>query len=299
MDLLQKFAAVEVSEDTRITEADRDFCKTHQAAYDNAKSALAELKCVWEDMVAGQKSLLSEIDTTSTLYLLYNNEIRISSQQIEEQIKLTHTAFIRELIEYFNKTYKISISVLDIQNSLLPKKPETHHWDDNSAEWAAYEKSMLTLSLQYTDILEQLFLHLDGRNLKEQAMHELLGKCRQAAWNSYRKISNFTRKKAVLQFTNYACSYNVGCHSDAWNLSRNTIHILQGIAHYETDSFSHIPVDIASVINAYKLSQDFYEFPTCKKLKSMKLFKNGRIDFRFISEECAQKFADKYLGTMY
>lgn len=299
MDLLQKFAAVEVSEDTRITEADRDFCKTHQAAYDNARSALAEFKCVWEDMVAGQKDLLSKIGATSTLYLLYNNDIRISSRKIEEQIKHTHTVFIRELIEYFNKTYKISISTLDIQNSLLPKKPETNHLGDNSAEREAYEKSMLALSLQYTDILEQLFLHLNGRNLKEQAIHELLEKCHQAAWNSYRKSSNFTRKKAVLQFSNYACSYSTLCFSDAWNLSRSTIHILQGIAHYETDSFSHIPVDIASVINAYKLSQDFYEFPTCKKLKSMKLFKNGRIDFRFTSEEYAQKFADKYLGTMY
>ncbi len=299
MDLLQKFAAVEIREDTRITEADRDFCKTHQAAYDNARSTLAELKCVWDDMVAGQKALLSEIDTTSTLYLLYNNEIRISSRQIKEQIKLTHTVFIRELIEYFNKIYKISISTLDIQDSLLPKKPETNHLGDNSAEWEAYEQSMLTLSLQYTDILEQLFLHLNGRNLEEQAMHELLKKCHQAAWNSYRKSYNFTRKKAILQFSNYACSYNTLCLSNAWNLSRSTIYILQGIAHFETGNFSHIPVDIASVINANKLSQDFYEFPTCKKLKSIKLFKNGRIDFRFTSEECAQKFTDKYLDTIY
>ena len=50
MDLLKKFENVEVKADTRISQSDRIFCEAHQAAYDHARSSLAELEFFWEDM---------------------------------------------------------------------------------------------------------------------------------------------------------------------------------------------------------------------------------------------------------
>lgn len=299
MDLLQKFSEVEVKDDTRITAADKDFCKAHQAAYEYAKSALSELKYFWEDMVSNQGNLLSSIGEQPTLYLLNGHELKISSDHINEQIKSAHSTFISQLIYYFNKTYKISLSPAEVTTALLPKKPEVSHRFDELKEWNAYEKAMLELSLQYTDILEQIFIRLDGRNLQEQAMHELLEKCHRAAWDSYHKRPEYVRKKAVLQFSSYACSYSTGYHYETWKLSGKIKDILQGIGHFETDSFSLIPDKVSSVINSYDFHTDSIEFPTCQKVQSIKFYKNGRVDIRFATEENAQKFIEKYLGTVY
>lgn len=299
MDLLQKFLDVEVKDDTRITEADKDFCKAHQAAYDNAKSTLSELKYFWEDMVSNQGNLLSSIEQSPTLYLLNGNELRISSEKINEQIKATHSVFINQIIYHFNKTYRISISTYEVTTALLPKQPEVNRHFDELEKWKAYENEMLELSLHYTDILEQIFIRLDGRNLQEQAMHELLEKCHEAAWNSHHKTPGYVRKKAVIQFSDYACSYTARYSYEAWELTQKMKHILQGIAHYETGSFSLIPATISSIIGSYDLKGDFFEFPTCEKVQSIKLYKNGRVDIRFATEEYAQKFTEKYLGTVY
>lgn len=299
MDLLQKFADVEVKGDTRITDADKEFCKAHQAAYDNAKSALSELNFFWEDMLDNQSKLLADIHESPTLYLSSGSEIHLSSERINEQIKATHRIFICQLIQHFNKTYNISISANDVINILMPKKPEVSRHYDDLGEWNAYEKAMLELSLQYTDILEQIFVRLDGRNLQEQAMHELLEKCHQAAWEPYNKVPRYVLKKAILQFSTYACSHSDRYRYESWELSEKIKRILQGIAHYETDSFSLIPDKISSLISSYHLESDFFEFPTCEKLQNIKLYKNGRVDIRFATEEYARKFTEKYLGTVY
>ena len=43
MDLLEKFAAVEVKADNRISEKDKFYCEQHQAAYKAAVSMFKEL----------------------------------------------------------------------------------------------------------------------------------------------------------------------------------------------------------------------------------------------------------------
>ena len=299
MGLLEKFADVKIKDDTRITDADKNFCQAHQAAYDNAKSALSEFKFYWEDMLSNQRNLLSGITESPNLYLSSGSEINLSSARIDEQIKATHRIFICQLIQHFNKTYNISISTNDVINALMPKQPEVSRHFDKLEEWKSYGKAMMELSLQYTDILEQIFVRLDGRNLQEQAMHELLEKCHRAAWNSYHKTPEYVRKKTVLQCSSYACSYSSGYQYESWKLSGAIKDILRGIAHFETGSFSLTPGKITSVIGSYDFNNDFIEFPTCKKLQSIKLYKNGRVDIRFATEEYAQQLIEKYLGTVY
>lgn len=43
MELLQKFAAVEIQADHRITEMDKEYCELHQKAYETAISSFQEL----------------------------------------------------------------------------------------------------------------------------------------------------------------------------------------------------------------------------------------------------------------
>ena len=50
MDLLDKFDAVTILADARISQADKNYCETQQKAYEAAISSYKELAFFWEDM---------------------------------------------------------------------------------------------------------------------------------------------------------------------------------------------------------------------------------------------------------
>ena len=60
MDLLEKFAAVEIKADERITGADRNYCDMHQKAYEAAISGFQELASFWEKTNKTQEKLLGD-----------------------------------------------------------------------------------------------------------------------------------------------------------------------------------------------------------------------------------------------
>ena len=68
MELLQKFAAVEIQTDHRITETDKDYCEQHQKAYEAAISSFQELAFFWEDMNKVQRELTVTVLFTTTIW---------------------------------------------------------------------------------------------------------------------------------------------------------------------------------------------------------------------------------------
>ncbi|MBD5541959.1 MAG: hypothetical protein HDR00_12385 [Lachnospiraceae bacterium] len=298
MELLKKFEAVAIKPDTRISDSDRIFCKAHQAAYDNAKCTLQELLCFWEDMQNQQAELLTGADTSSTFYLTSRNNIKLSKEDIRGQVFSLHSLFIGKLVSFFNKTYHLSLSITDIENNLIPQGPEDRWTDDYEDRVKAYTQAMQDLSLRYTDILDQIFIYTDGRDLSEQALHELKGKCHEAAWNISGGQARFTLKKCTLLLNGYFCSFHDRYGGGHWEPAEKTNDILKGIAHFETGSFSCIPHSISSIISAYNLRSDFYEFVGCKKVLSLKMYKNQRVDIKFSTEEYARQFINEYLGAI-
>lgn len=298
MDLLQKFAKVEVKKEDRITEADKHFCTAHQAAYDNAKCTLQELLCFWEDMQGQQAELLTGTDTSPSYYLASRDNIKISREAVRDQAFSLHSLFIGKLVSYFNKTYHLSLSITDMENIFIPQKPADKWTDDYEDRVRKYTEDMQNLSLRYTDILSQIFVYTDGRELSEQALHELKEKCHSAAWRTSHGQACFTQKKCTLLLSGYACSYQDRYGGGYWELARSTSDILKGIAHFETGTLSRIPGSLSYVMEKYNLHSDFYEFSDCEKVQSLKLYKNQRVDIRFSTEEHVRQFINEYLGAL-
>ena len=94
MDLLTKFEQVEMKADTRISETDRIFCVANQAAYDSARNALMELEFFWNDMQEQQKKLLTPIGVPFNIYLITDLWLKLSNQDILQQIHFQHPTFI-------------------------------------------------------------------------------------------------------------------------------------------------------------------------------------------------------------
>lgn len=297
MELLQKFSAVEIQTDRRIAEKDKDYCEQHQKAYEIAISSFQELAFFWEDMNKAQQELLG--DSKSPFYhnyLVSHNGPSISQTSINNHIEALHRDFIMNLTHYFNSTYHVSVESSEISEVLLPKKPEGR-WQDNYVEICkAYQTQMQSLVVRYQDVVDQLILRLDGRSFSEQAFYELYTKCHSAAWNDSTQKPKFERKKDTICFAGYFCRFR-GWPYDGWELCDGMKEILRGLAHYETDSYRVFPVGFSDMLGYRDIKEPLVEFPTCEKVKQMKLFKNNRVDLKFHSPEYAEQFVSKYLGA--
>lgn len=297
MDLLSKFDLVIIESDARISETDKEFCTALQSAYDTAKASLMELKYFWEDIVETQKRLLCKTGVSDLLFLTQSGELRLSSQNIENQLRELHGIFIESIVRHFNQIYHVKLSSDTIMESLLPQKPDRYSTDAALCE--EYDAALLQLSLSNATVIEQIFAQMDGRNLWEQALYELKSACQKAAWSSHNKSAKYERKKHLLQFSSYSCHYEKWFRSEKWELTSDLKQIFRGIAHYETGSFSLIPNSMAAIFSYQGAETDCVVFSDCRKVSQLKMFKNGRVDIRFSDEDSATQFAEDYLGTIY
>ena len=58
------------------------------------------------------------------------------------------------------------------------------------------------------------------------------------------------------------------------------------------------PVGLSDLVGYGRIDHDLILFPSCTKLKQLKMFKNRRVDIKFASEALAKEFIDTYLGTV-
>lgn len=301
MDLLQKFNSVEIQIDNRITDSDRDYCIAHQKAYDAARYCFGELVYIWEDLTKQQKDILVHTEQESyglIAYLPSYDNLNISSNKINDHIMTLHYRFINRLVQHFNQKYHVSVDASVIESHLLPERYSRNRRDSEKTE-QAYQEKMLDLNLRYHDILNEIFVQLDGRDFKEQAIYELKEACHIAAWDSYNKSTKYKVKKDILCFSGYSCSFQIQFGKDRWELREDLQQILHGIAHYETGSFFIVPAGFSSLLGYNHSNTDLVQFPNCTKVRQLKMFKNGRVDIKFSSAESAKTFVAEYLGLIY
>lgn len=298
MELLEKFAAVEVLADNRITETDKEYCEQHQKAYETAISSFKELALFWEDMNAEQQRLLGDKNSPNFYnYLASHDGLSISQQAIERHIESLHMDLIMTLTRYFNTTYHVTVDSSEVSGALLPAKPERSRLSDQLEASKKYHEQMQSFTIRYQDIVDQIILWLDGRSFSEQAFHELYTKCHKAAWNTYKQESEFTQRKDTIQFSEHFCRMK-GWPYNGWEIYDSLKDILYGLAHFETGSYRVLPEGFSTLLGYYEVKESVVEFPFCKKVKQLKLFKNGRVDLKFSSPEYATQFINKYLGTV-
>lgn len=290
MNLLDKFNSVEITSDTRISETDRNICILHKEAYDKARSALKDLISISKRYVSEQDDVLSAIGRSCSSYL------KVDIADLDRELSKSHNTFIHNIASYFRSRYNANISDRDIEDVLLPKRPETSRHSYCKEEWMAYEDTIRNLSLEYADVLDQVFIQLGGLTFKEKELAELKEACHKMAWNCYNGHKDYEQKKATITFGRYGCGYDGSYGYERWNLRDDMKSVIRGLNYFElgmTGALSHAFDQLLS----YHFEQNEFDTPYMEKIKGVKCFKNGRVDIRFASEALARQFADEFLGN--
>lgn len=291
MSLLDKFAAVEVKAESRISPSDKDFCIVHQEAYDHLRKSLTELLEFVEARIKVREAIIKRAEPDFSISAFGS----VSPSKIRDELMESHEGFISKLVYHFSSKYNVTLDSSDIKEILLPKKPSYSYYSRNEEEHKAYVEQMCTMRITYESILDQIFVQLGGCSFQDKALNELKEAAHVGAWNRYHGIKCFEQKKAVVSFTSYACQW------DTWYTTRIHIKLSDGMkaiiraaAFFETGSMDYLPFGFRKLC---ELSFDQAEFDLdMEKIKSVKCFKNGRVDIRFTSEAYAREFIEEYLG---
>lgn len=301
MNLLEKFDTVEVKTDCHISEVDKQFCEKQQAAYTAALYGFQELTYFWGGMLAEQKELLGQPDSSPRIYNQYltsagDDGPKITIHRLRIQIDDLHRKFLHTVAAYFHSAYSVTIQHDMLEAALFPPKP-VKCGSKGKSELKEYLLWSSTVQLHYQDVAAHILRQFDGRQFSEQSLYELCCRCNDTAWSGAKHTAKFERKYAVISFLDSFCSFR---HShDDWEFTDKMKTVLRCAAHFETGRIGFYPNGFPQPPFEEKVVVNPLNFPGYERLVQIRLFKNGRVDLRFTSEDNANQFIDTYLGRAY
>ena len=290
MGLLDKLEQVEIKADSRLPEDDLMFCETQQQAYDESRRAFLEIRRQWKKAIQAQKDLLGTSSDGSLPY--FGSNYRFGITDINRELEKLHSKFISELTRHFNTKYKVTISAETIEEHLIPTEPDPYKCDKDTNN--AYHRTLRALALHYEDVVDQMFIQLDGLSFVERAFQELRTKCHKAAYWS-NSNAGYDRKGDTLRFGGYFCTCDENWGREDWSLADRMKDVLAGVAHFETNTFGCKPAGFSELLGYSDVSTPVFQFPDCQKLIQLRMFKNGRVDLKFKTASIAKEFAETYL----
>lgn len=212
------------------------FCETQQQAYDESRRAFREIRRQWKKALQAQKDLLGTSSDGSLPY--FGSNYRFGITDINRELEKLHSKFISELTRHFNTKYKVTISAEAIEEHLIPTEPDPYKCDKDTSN--EYHRTLRALALHYEDVVDQMFIQLDGLSFVERAFQELRTKCHKAAYWS-NSNAGYDRKGDTLRFGGYFCSCDERWGREEWRLAERMQDIFTAVAHYETNTFGRFP----------------------------------------------------------
>lgn len=328
MNILNKFENVEIKNDTRIAPDDLEFCKRNQELY---LKVLENYKSVYKDLMKVKDkefSLFSEIETENSYNYngctdkKYDNHfVTISKKEFTKTIIGVHRIFITTIYNYFSKKYGVRLETKEPENIIgleEPKKVEDYYYDywriseeekekikkrnqEYEDSLCKYRDDMVAAKVDFNNIIDDIFIQLDGYSFVDRAKNEVVNACKSACFNKYRKVSYATLKKCKIVIETAFHSYfdTIWKEYQASTNNDDFKAIMRALSFFDSDEKEKKIYGgwLSEFIFYYKKEKDgVYGLHSAygKKVQSFKFYKNGKWEINFISQEDAEKFFNEY-----
>lgn len=316
MSLMEKFSAVEIKADNRISEDDKVFCLRQQAAFDKSGPALQKIADMMTAANEEQSSILDANEDYLSRYLV-GDGFRCEASYVLDAMKGRNRTFISAVVNYFSRKYNVELDEREIEEHLIPTGPKEPNlpWggyrnmsedeiasyreelDTYKVEKEKFEQSLRVLPLRYERVVDEIFVQLGGFSFQEKAMNEFLSRTWNCCHSTYRdNAEEFEIKNDTLKLTGYWCR----CKDDSWRShdeweSTDSLKtFLNALAWYECGRMDEGNLWFPELFR-YDTERNFFETYNMEKVKSVKLFKNGRVDIKFRSVAYVQEFVETCL----
>lgn len=316
MSLMEKFSAVEIKADNRISEDDKAFCLRQQAAFDKSGPALQKIADMMTAANEEQSSILDANEDYLSRYLV-GDGFRCEASYVLDAMKGRNRTFISAVVNYFSRKYNVELDEREIEERLIPTGPKEPNlpWggyrnmsedeiasyreelDTYKVEKEKFEQSLRVLPLRYERVVDETFVQLGGFSFQEKAMNEFLSRTWNCCHSTYRdNAEEFEIKNDTLKLTGYWCR----CKDDSWRShdeweSTDSLKtLLNALAWYECGRMDEGNLWFPELFR-YDTERNFFETSNMEKVKSVKLFKNGRVDIKFRSVAYVQEFVETCL----
>lgn len=316
MSLMEKFSAVEIKADNRISEDDKAFCLRQQAAFDKSGPALQKIADMMTAANEEQSSILDANEDYLSRYLV-GDGFRCEASYVLDAMKGRNRTFISAVVNYFSRKYNVELDEREIEERLIPTGPKEPNlpWggyrnmsedeiasyreelDTYKVEKEKFEQSLRVLPLRYERVVDEIFVQLGGFSFQEKAMNEFLSRTWNCCHSTYRdNAEEFEIKNDTLKLTGYWCR----CKDDSWRShdeweSTDSLKtLLNALAWYECGRMDEGNLWFPELFR-YDTERNFFETSNMEKVKSVKLFKNGRVDIKFRSVAYVQEFVETCL----
>ena len=181
MNLLDKFSAVDIKAETRISNSDKQFCEVQQAAYNHGRNALKQILDISERFIKEQNDILGAIDREVYSNYIYDGREGVSLHSIHELLRKSHRTFISKIVSHFSSAYHVELDSSAVVDNLVPHEPRY----SNEKDAKEYTEQIENMDVSYDQVLDQIFVQLGGFSFHDKAINEMKEKCHEAAWNKF------------------------------------------------------------------------------------------------------------------
>lgn len=331
MSILSKFESVEIKNDTRIAVDDLAFCKSNQRLY---LKVLENYKNIYNDLLKvfqKENSQFEEIEPENTFvkngysYKKYDYHfVSVNKENFTEAISEVHRIFITTIVNYFIEKYGVKLDTKSVDEMLGIEKPK----QDDGGYWGyrncsdeeikkikernrEYEKSLekyrdkvIAAKIDFNTIIDDIFIQLDGYSFADKVKKEIIDACKSACFSQYRK-SNYAelkKNKIAIKIGFYSHFDSIWKEYEAETDNADFKAIMRALSFFDSGENNTSIYDswYCSFIYYNKREKDgIYGLHSAygNKVESLKFYKNGKWEVKFISEEEAQKFFDMYCKT--
>lgn len=267
MNLLNKFQAVTIQNDTRISEIDRKYCEKQERMYKEAITAMNNTLEIFKTIHKLHVEDKGESIHYHYEYIDHHEDIR----HTEERSKKIKNNFISNIVGHFERVYNVTLEKSKIRDKY-------------------------NISVTYQDIVNEIFEQLGGFNFEEKAVKELKDKCKETIYS----LDKVTIKKNKLTIIDFVWWDHYSWEGKKLGYSDSKVSpLFRGLSHFETGEtetlfyYRSIYKELHEGERKYDIFSK-YEIGY-NLVNSIKVFKNGKIEIEFQTNEQAEQFKREYL----